>query len=68
MENFLPKPVKETFYETDTAGTFITVDAEGMTANTYRTTVVNSGRIPTSDPAVTVETITITRTLLQTTP
>jgi len=60
-----PQIVDETWRPTGTPNVFISQDGVGMSANTYRLEVSDSGRVPTSDPAISEQTITITRTLLQ---
>ena len=60
-----PVIAQEIWQPTGTENVYMSKDGLGQSANTYRLEVVDSGRVPTGDPAVTEQTIKITRTLLQ---
>jgi len=60
-----PQIVEETWHPTGTPNVYMAQDGVGMELNTYRIEVLDSGRVPTGDPAISEQTITIKRTLLQ---
>lgn len=58
-------PYEKNIKVPETDGTFISQDANGMQLNTYNKVVTDSGRVPViGDDTKTVQTITITRTLI----